>query len=132
MEGQLLIEYCQFGNFKMSKADLLTIFFILPNLIILFLLRKASLDYFTLYQIHKKINYPLTPKETTENIKNAPADFFKKLPVIPFIMWGTIFEKHNNIKLNKSVWKVRKMLLLFFTYNILFFFDCILINLIQF
>lgn len=105
----------------MSIEDLLTILFLIPNLFTLFLFRKETLNYFKIYRKKKNPDHTLLPGETLTYLHKNPINFFKNLPLVPFKMWKIIFERHNDEELDKAAKKARKILLIFYVYNLTFF-----------
>lgn len=97
----------------MLNDNLLTLIYFLPLIIVLIPYIRSVKNYHKLYREKKNPNFPLLGEAPAYFVKN-PLNFIARLPLFPFIWWKIIFEKHNDIELNASAKKVRKLLLIIF------------------
>lgn len=92
--------------------------FLLPAFIILYKYINAMEKFRVLYQEKQKPNFPFTKESVAEQIDKNFIGYIRKMPLLPLLWVGTIFQSVVDVQLKEAQRRVRRYIYYFFLYFI--------------
>ena len=69
-----------------------------------------AIKFYSMLKVYRKIvnpDYPILPRESTDYIQKDAIKYLKKMPIMPFLQLGTLFQNHSDKELNLETKRAR-------------------------